>query len=260
MLLFYITGRQSPIDIITANVVEDQSLTPLVFSPTWDTPSSNGIFTNNGHTVQFTLNGSIPMTSTETPVGNYQLVQLHFHWGSQSGQGSEHHFDGVQSELEIHFVHSRIGSGGDPGQSHAVVGVFAEEDSAATISGIWQQLNPTQVPNATDSVDVAGITVSDFLPSNREYVYYEGSLTTPPCNETVQFFLLKNRIKVPLAFLATLRSDVQSAEGTPLTYNFRDLQAINSRVVKTQSAGSIVISSSSLSVFLVALVAILSLR
>ena len=256
---FCITARQSPIDIITNNVREDESMTPLVFSSTWSTPASFGSFINNGHSVQFTLNGSSPTTTTGTPVGGYEVVQLHFHWGNQSGQGSEHRVDGMQDELEIHFVHSRVGGGSDPGQSNAVVGVFAKEDNTMTVSGIWQQLDPTQVPNSQDSIAVSGITLSNFLPSNRDYYYYEGSLTTPDCTESVQWFVLKNRIKVPSAFLATLRSGVQGADGTQLVYNFRDVQAINSRVVMTQS-GSIVISGSALSVMLVALVALLSLN
>ena len=246
LITFCITGRQSPIDIITSNVREDTSMTPLVFSFWWNKPYSFGSFINNGHSVQFTLNDYSPTTTTGTPVGDYELVQLHFHWGKQFGQGSEHRVDGMQDELEIHFVHSRIGGGYgvDPGQLNAVVGVLAEEDSTMTVSGIWQQLDPTQVPNVQDSIYVGGITLSDFLPSNRDYYYYEGSLTTPDCTESVQWFVLKNRIKVPSAFLATLRSGVQGADGTQLTYNFRDVQAINSRVVLTGPDTSYVYLSS----------------
>lgn len=33
------------------------------------------------------------------------LLGIHFHWGSNSGQGSEHFIDGKQYPLEGHFVH-----------------------------------------------------------------------------------------------------------------------------------------------------------
>ena len=55
----------------------------------------------------------------------------------------------------------------------------------------------------------------------------------PLCNETVQWFLLKHPIDIPGEFLASLRQIVQNEEGDPLTFNFRDAQALNNCEVLT---------------------------
>jgi carbonic anhydrase len=41
-----------------------------------------------------------------------------------------------------------------------------------------------------------------LLPAQRAYYRYEGSLTTPPCSETVDWFVLADRIQVAEADIA----------------------------------------------------------
>ena len=36
---------------------------------------------------------------------NYQILQLHFHWGKTNDKGSEHTYDGSAFPLEMHIVH-----------------------------------------------------------------------------------------------------------------------------------------------------------
>ena len=36
---------------------------------------------------------------------SYQLLQLHFHWGSKNGRGSEHTINGKRFPMEMHLVH-----------------------------------------------------------------------------------------------------------------------------------------------------------
>ena len=49
--------------------------------------------------------------------GRYQFAGLHFHWGSESNEGSEHTVEGKAYPLELHLVHfnseygSSIGKG-----------------------------------------------------------------------------------------------------------------------------------------------------
>ena len=64
---------------------------------------------NNGHVLQFDLNtGAEPtgdlsgphinkgMLESEDTDFSYEFLQAHFHWGSHSGQGSEHRIDDVE--------------------------------------------------------------------------------------------------------------------------------------------------------------------
>jgi len=61
-----------------------------------------------------------------------------------------------------------------------------------------------------------------------------GSLTTPPCTEVVQWFLMKEKISVPAGFLEQLRR-VQQQDGKDLSYNFRETNSLNNRLVQESS-------------------------
>lgn len=48
-----------------------------------------------------------PFLSGGPFVGKYVFSQLHFHWGKNNMEGSEHTIDGAQQPLEMHVVHFR---------------------------------------------------------------------------------------------------------------------------------------------------------
>ena len=43
----------------------------------------------------------------------YNVLQLHFHWGSDDTKGSEHFYDGKAYPLEVHIVHINSKYNGD---------------------------------------------------------------------------------------------------------------------------------------------------
>ena len=225
---------QSPIDIVTANVEEGSDLIELVFSDGWTT-AVDGTLKSNGHSIQFTPDSTT--ATTRNHKGTYDVLQFHFHWGETEGEGSEHRIDGDQYEAEIHFVHSKQGnSDSAAADANSVVAVFCNEDENLAATGIWEQLlidGPLPVTFDTE-VDLEGITFADLLPDNREYYHYAGSLTTPLCNEVVQWFVLKEPIKIPSSVLTALRTVQEDAEGTALTKNFRGVQELNDRTVQTR--------------------------
>jgi len=53
---------------------------------------------NTGHTLQFNPGmGSVPLIQLGAlETANYNLLQAHFHWGSHSGQGSEHRINDIE--------------------------------------------------------------------------------------------------------------------------------------------------------------------
>ncbi len=120
---------------------------------------------------------------------------------------------------------------------YAVIAVFAEVSSytASVVSGFWDTLNPSKVPYAKNSIRVSHFQLSSVLPTNLDYYHYYGSLTTPPCTETVQFYLIKQRIQVPAYYLTLLRH-VKDDAGNDLNFNYRNVQALNGRIVNTPKA------------------------
>ena len=224
------TGRQSPINIIKRKV-QERKLNPLRFNSAF-CESVEGEFENTCQNVEFTPAESVEAI-VKTPVGNYKLIQFHFHWGRKSGEGPEHLVNNKAKELEIHFVCERIGEENrNAGNAFAVIAVRGRV-SKRPIRGVFKTLDASSITEVESSIDVRGIVMSDLLPNNRDYYYYEGSLTTPTCDETVQWFVLKHTITVPQAYFNQLRRIQMDEDGTPLTFNFRSPQDLNDRVVYT---------------------------
>lgn len=234
--------RQSPINIVTADVQESEDLEALVFNSAWD-DEVDGSFSNTNHSVTFKPGGSTTGATIVNHRGTYNFAQFHFHWGSSDLTGSEHLVNGEQYPAELHFVHTKQGGEITDGDYHAVVGVFCEAtDDPAT--GIWRTLldNLPIAHGAENSI--TDVVYSDLLPDNRDYYYYMGSLTTPRCGETVQWFVLKETIEVPTSVLEAFRTVVENDGVTLLQTNFRDPQDLNGRVVQTPESGALAAGAS----------------
>ncbi|WP_225888707.1 carbonic anhydrase family protein [Myxococcus xanthus] len=73
------------------------------------------------------------------------------------------------------------------------------------------------------------INASALLPFNRAFFHYAGSLTTPPCSEGLQWFVMKNPIQLSA-------SQIAAFERLPhLNPNNRPVQPLNGRDVGFQS-------------------------
>ena len=234
---------QSPIDIFTKDVRSSGALPQLKFTG-WNVPVS-GTLQNNGRSIQFTQHAtdSTPCTF-HNHKGAYVLQQFHFHWGESEGKGSEHCIDGQQYEAELHIVHSKEGaSAKTAADALSVIAVFCKVDDAAEGSfpptlkneSVWELLDIPQHMEMGKSIDVTQIRYSDLLPKNLDYYYYEGSLTTPPCSEIVQWFVLKEEVKIPASFLNKLRKIRTNGGERVLSSNFRDVQPLNGREVLANS-------------------------
>lgn len=162
------SGRnQSPIDIPTGLVVKSNSL-DLLYQPI---PLD---VLNNGHTIQ--VNNGAGSYITVAGV-RYNLAQLHFH------SPSEHTVGGHSYPLEMHLVHKN--SAGDL----AVVGLLFDSGAAnPVLQSIWQYA-PTGA-NQTNRAPSIAVDVHSMISLDRGYVYYDGSLTTPPCTEGVKWFVV----------------------------------------------------------------------
>ena len=220
--------RQSPIEISSDDAVDNDELINLVLAR-WD-EERDGKFENTGTSVKFTPNDDEPSATTTNHEGLYETLQFHMHWGAADDVGSEHVVDNNPASAEIHFVHRRTEGSPTAGNAFAVVGVMAVVDPDADITGPWSALNVTRVLEFEATID-ATVRFSDFLPSNLSYYYYEGSLTTPGCDEVVQWFLLKEPISIPEAYLKQLRMVQHNDEGELLTFNYRQTQPLNNRTV-----------------------------
>ncbi len=165
-------NRQSPINIQTSDIARRAS-----GNLNFNYGMSDLEVVNNGHTVKVNYDSGSSITlDGET----YELKQFHFH------SPSEHWVNGEAAAMELHFVHQN-----EAGEI-AVVGVLLTSGSKnPQIAQVWSNL-PGEGETKTSKTRV---DASKFLPENRSYYRYSGSLTTPPCREGVKWVLFKNPIE-----------------------------------------------------------------
>lgn len=166
-----IGSQQSPIDI-SGPIDATQAPLELSWSKQPDT------IVDNGHTIQLNFTPGDTLT-----IGGrtYGMVQFHFH------HPSEHLLQGERFSMEAHFVHA-------DGHDLAVVGVFMMPGRS---NRAFNKIVST-MPASEESPALAdpAIVPNELLPSKRGYYRYEGSLTTPPCSETVDWLVFGEPIEV----------------------------------------------------------------
>jgi carbonic anhydrase len=164
--------QQSPIDIVAP--IKSQ-LPPLKFS--WAKGADSIV--NNGRTIQLGFAEGSALTLADK---KYSLLQAHFH------RPSEHMIAGRSYPMEAHFVH-RADTG-----ALAVVGVLMSTGKPnAAFAKVVATMPAKEGPAAKAD---PGFNPNDMLPRKLTYYRYPGSLTTPPCAETVEWLLLTNPITV----------------------------------------------------------------
>ena len=172
-------SQQSPIDI---GATVKAQLPPLRIN--WAHVADTIV--NNGHTIQLDFADGSTLTLDNT---KYKLVQFHFH------RPSEHMIAGKNFAMEAHFVH-RADSG-----ALAVLGVLM---TTGRPNAAFNRIVATMPAQAGPPVKAdAQINPNGLLPENRSYYRYSGSLTTPPCAETVEWLVLRTPIQVSGADIAT---------------------------------------------------------
>jgi carbonic anhydrase len=165
-------SQQSPVAIAGSVPAE---LPPLQFEWT-EAPDT---IVNNGHSIQLNFSGR---GGLKVGPDHYRLVQFHLH------HPSEHLIDDKASAMEVHFVHS------DDAGRLAVVGVLVQPGRPnPTFARIIAAM---PVAGASAVKAPAAIGPLDLLPRAHGYYRYEGSLTTPPCSETVEWLLLRQPLEV----------------------------------------------------------------
>jgi len=197
---------------------------------------------------------------------NFRLAQFHAHWGKDCSCGSEHTVNGKSYAAELHLVHwncdlyASFSEAMKQPNGLTVIGVFLDASnnfSDENTAGAENRLNRNKlrfnqpneeinklaqlmekIPFKGQSTMVDSINVKDLLPKNLSYFTYEGSLTTPPLYESVNWIVLKTPIQVTEEQIAKFRQLHTHAEGEipnagpeKLLYNYRPVQPLNERVV-----------------------------
>lgn len=205
-------GEQSPIDI--ENPLPS-NLPPLGF--VYGTVHELHVL-NTGYTVEAEVSAKVPDDKVTLRIQgvDYRLIQFHFH------TPSEHKVMREGAPIELHLVHS------GPGGRLAVVGIFIQEGSPnPELSKIWARLPK----KPCDETEVEDFDLRGLLPKSLTSYRYAGSLTTPTCNQGVQWIVLAKPITLSanqIVEFQKIYSGPQFPDG-----NRRPVQPLNGRVVVT---------------------------
>ncbi|QGM46286.1 carbonic anhydrase [Methylocystis heyeri] len=161
---------------------------------------------NNGHTIQ--ADAGPGAGSLRIGKEKYELKQFHFH------TPAEHAVNGKLAAMEVHFVHARADG------KLAVVGAFLNGGGKnSAFSRIMKAAPTTQGEARLDKP----LNPRTLAPAQGPIFRYEGSLTTPPCSEIVDWNIFAAPVRVAQADIDAFRKI--------FPHNARPLQGLNRRFV-----------------------------
>jgi carbonic anhydrase len=166
---------------------------------------------NNGKTIRVNYHDAESGGFLMVGDKRYHLTQFHFH------RPSEEYINGKTYDMVVHLMHA------DAGGKVAGVAVLLRAGKAnATVARIWEHM-PMKDGNEEE---IPGVEVnpSGLLPRDTAYYTYMGSLTAPPCDEGVEWFVLKTPVEISPAQI--------DAFATLYPHDVRPPQPLNGRVVR----------------------------
>lgn len=199
--------QQSPVDL--AGYAPGRR-SPLVFS--YRTPAE--AVRNDGTFVHVDYPAGNSLVSDGR---SYDLKSTHVH------APSEHAVDGEAFAAELHLVHADAAGG------LAVVGLlFADGEPSPLIQVMLDAAPAAAGETARDGV---AIDPGAYVPDDPSYFHYDGSKTTPPCDEDVAWHVMRETRTISAAQINVL----QTHAGGPTN---RPLQPTNGRPITLEGATS----------------------
>ncbi len=198
--------RQSPFDIVTSTATRAK-LPKLTFHYN----VADVLTLDHDDQVEFNHGAGNYITIGNT---RYNLINIHEH------TPSEYTVDGTQYPMEIHLVHQNP----DNGQL-AVVGVFVQSGKADP--GVIE-------PPSSGDPSTVDLKLTDLIPHKKNYVRFNGSLTTPGstptpprCAQGVLWTEMLTPITMSADQIAAFEDAAQACWGTSITN--RPVQPANGR-------------------------------
>jgi carbonic anhydrase len=250
------TVRQSPVALSYPSAIYNNLLAyslRVSLNATLDSASTLEI-QNDGLKVHLAYSSPVTLQGLALD-GAFLLDHIHVHWGDTDARGSEHSLDGTFFPAEIHMVFYKASDGNFATALQfvdhiAVLGIFIKTGSFNKVMDqLISQIGQTITPCSTANVPAAGIPPNAFLPTasssdeelaepstmgstcgRRRFYRYEGSLTTPACNEVVLWTVFATPLEISADQMNQLRQ-LQNAWNGTMVNNNRPTQALGQRPV-----------------------------
>ncbi|CDW77350.1 UNKNOWN [Stylonychia lemnae] len=222
------TGKsQSPVDIPVDNIsgssinskyFRSNKLLDIMVS---QKSMSNITLQDNIYTYQYSFSdGYLAFWDENDSLQTFQLLQFHVH------APSEHTFNGQYYDVEVHFVHKHT-------TENRLVAFSVLFDTKAGGDKENEFIKSMSVGAQNQSVisTLPAMNLFKKLDMNQLY-HYEGSLTTPPCNEIVSWIIVHDPQQISSAqvkaFNDKWKNNQTFAAGKG---NNRGIQNLNQRLI-----------------------------
>ncbi|XP_061696582.1 receptor-type tyrosine-protein phosphatase zeta-like isoform X2 [Syngnathoides biaculeatus] len=199
-------AKQSPIDVEESLAQVKLEYQNLRLDGWENVTGRRSAIKNDGKTVAVDVDGDFYVSGGGLG-STFKAGRITFHWGrcNASSEGSEHSLDGVKYPLEMQIYcyqpqrfesFDRTVEAGGPIAALAVLfEASSEEEDNADFAPIADAVDG--VSRYGKSGRVAPFAPRGLLPdSTDKYFVYNGSLTTPPCSETVEWIVFKNTVRI----------------------------------------------------------------
>ncbi|CAL4179435.1 unnamed protein product, partial [Meganyctiphanes norvegica] len=233
--------RQSPVNVDPELLLFDPNLSPLHI----DKHRVSGVVNNTGHSVVFNVfsPGHHPINITGGPLSyRYQVAEVQLHFGNVDHVGSEHTVNGTAfpAELQILGFNSQLFKNYTEAinRAHGIIAI-----AILLQVGAQGHAGLRPLTDAVERVKWAGtysrlehFSIHGLLPETTHYITYDGSLTQPPCLETVTWVLLNKPVYITKQQLHSLRQLQQGSQMMPkgrMVNNYRATQQLHHRSLRT---------------------------
>ncbi|XP_076629943.1 carbonic anhydrase 1 [Colletes latitarsis] len=160
---------------------------------------------------------------------NYIFSQIHFHWGENEMNGSEHYIDGASMPMELHAVHFK--------SEYETLDTALRRPDGVTILVYFIKLqnepnkfmeeivkNLASIQSADSSVRIVPIQLTNIMkPFNDDYFLYWGSIVTISNVHKILWVISRVPIGVSVEQVAEFRT-LTDEKGVPILSNIRVLK------------------------------------